>query len=259
MEITFSKYQGTGNDFIMIDGVNQAVNLSKVEIQQICKRRFGVGADGLIIIKKHAEVDFEMDYYNADGSQSFCGNGSRCAQAFAYQLGIISEQSQFLAIDGIHRGKQVGEGFATQMADVNRIQKIGDDFFIDTGSPHYIKYVENVDAVDVFMEGRAIRNSRPYKEKGTNVNFVSEFEGGIKVRTYERGVENETFSCGTGVTAAAISYLSKSSIKQKRIKVHTLGGKLSVELNPLSEQEYTNIWLIGPALEVFSGSIDLRN
>jgi diaminopimelate epimerase len=258
MEIDFRKYQGTGNDFVMIDGRKEAVNFSPKQIQAICDRRFGVGADGLILIKNHAAVDFEMDYYNADGSQSFCGNGSRCAQAYAKALGIIKGQSTFLAIDGMHKGRSAGNNFATQMGDVDQVQQLGKDYFVDTGSPHYIRYVEDVDAVDIYKEGKEIRYSEPYREKGTNVNFVSEHDNYLKVRTYERGVEGETFSCGTGVTAVVISFLYKNKMQLNAVKIMTVGGELHIELNKVSDQEYKDIWLVGPAVEVFSGTFELR-
>lgn len=258
MEINFRKYQGTGNDFVMIDGTKETVNFSANQIQRICERRFGIGADGLIIIKSHTKADFEMDYYNSDGSQSFCGNGSRCAQAYAKALGLIKDQSAFLAIDGIHKGKSLGDDFATQMGNVKEIQQLGDDYFVYTGSPHYIRYVEDVDAVDVYAAGKKIRYSEAYREKGTNVNFVSEHDGFLRVRTYERGVEEETFSCGTGVTAVAISFLFKNRLDAKQVKIITRGGELRINLNKISEREYNDIWLVGPAVEVFNGRFELR-
>lgn len=258
MEINFRKYQGTGNDFVMIDGRKETVKFSADQVQNICERRFGIGADGLIIIRNHLDSDFEMDYYNADGSQSFCGNGSRCAQAYAKALGLIQDQSTFLAIDGIHKGKSVGSDFATKMGDVKVVQQLGDDYFINTGSPHYIRYVEDVDAIDVYAEGRKIRYSDAYREQGTNVNFVSEDDGFLRVRTYERGVEGETFSCGTGVTAVAISFLFKNRLDSKQVKILTRGGELRIALNKKSDREYNDIWLVGPAVEVFKGKFDLR-
>lgn len=258
MRIAFSKYQGTGNDFIMIDGTKKTVNFSVDQIQKLCERRFGIGADGLIIIKNHDEYDFKMDYYNSDGSQSFCGNGSRCAQAYAKELSLIEQTSTFSAIDGVHKGKQDGDDFATRMGNVNEINKIGDDFFINTGSPHYIRYVEDVDAIDVFEEGRKIRYSKEYKQEGTNVNFVTEQDGFLRVRTYERGVEAETFSCGTGVTAVAISYVFKKNLSASKVRILTRGGDLKISLNRRDDQEFSDIWLIGPALKVFEGSFEIK-
>lgn len=253
--LKFYKYQGTGNDFIMIDGREDTINFSSKEIAELCDRRFGIGADGLIILKNNSTVDFEMDYYNADGSQSFCGNGSRCAQAFAKALGVIDIESSFLAIDGNHQGKMIGEEYATKMGDVSKIKQIDQDYFIHTGSPHYIQYVDDADSIDVFTEGSAIRNSEQYKEEGTNVNFVSVHDGFLKVRTYERGVENETFSCGTGVTAVAMSYLHRSNLDTNEVVIRTKGGRLRIRLERTDEESFRNVWLIGPAEQVFKGSI----
>ena len=255
MGLEFYKYQGTGNDFIMIDGRQQTVNFSADEIASLCNRRFGIGADGLIILKLKKGVDFLMDYYNADGSQSFCGNGSRCAQAFAQKIGMIKNNSTFEAIDGIHLGRIEGSSFATKMGDVSQIEKVDSDYFIHTGSPHYIKYVKNVDVVDVENEGRAIRNSAPFIEEGTNVNFVSVAEDHLKVRTYERGVEGETLSCGTGVTAVAISFLHQMNSTQSAVNIVTKGGNLRVELTRKDNNTFDDIWLVGPAKLVFSGEI----
>lgn len=255
MTVKFSKYQGTGNDFVMLDGRVQSVTFSVDQIQSICDRRFGIGADGLIILKNHTDFDFEMDYYNADGSQSFCGNGSRCAQAYAHDLGMIQDKSTFLAIDGKHQGEKLGHLYATKMGDVGKVEELGKDFFVDTGSPHYIKYVENLDDLDVQEEGAKIRYSAPYKKEGVNVNFVSEEEGHLKVRTYERGVEAETYSCGTGVTAVAIAHLFRNNTTQKEVVLHTKGGVLSIRLERTGPQEFQNIWLKGPATQVFSGEL----
>lgn len=255
MGLAFFKYQGTGNDFIMIDGREKTVKFSAREISSLCDRRFGIGADGLIILKEKAGVDFLMDYYNADGTQSFCGNGSRCAQAFAKKLGIIRNKSTFEAIDGIHEGR-IEEGlFATKMGNISKIEKVGGDYFIHTGSPHYIKYVKNVDEVDVYGEGKAIRNSEPFIDEGTNVNFVSVSEDHLKVRTYERGVEGETYSCGTGVTAVAISFLHQMNSQDTAVNIVTKGGNLRVELTRTDSMKFENIWLVGPAKKVFSGEI----
>jgi diaminopimelate epimerase len=257
MEIQFYKYQGTGNDFIMIDGESQSVNFTDQQIQSLCDRRFGIGADGVIILRKQQDLDFDMDYFNADGSKSFCGNGSRCAQAFALFLGWISNESTFNAIDGIHQGKRIGDNFATLMGDVKEVEKIEMDYFIHTGSPHYIRYVKDVDSLNVVEEGRLIRNSEKYREEGTNVNFVCEENGYLKVRTYERGVEGETYSCGTGVTAVAISFLNKSRRNLKEVSLLTRGGELKIVLNKINGDTYNNIWLVGPAKQVYKGSFSL--
>lgn len=257
MHLKFSKYQATGNDFIMIDGRHQQIHLQVEDIAQWCHRRFGIGADGIIVLKNHPELDFEMDYYNADGSQSFCGNGSRCAQAFANQLGMIKTHSRFLAIDGIHQGKEVQEGYATHMSDVNadRIETIEEDYLIHTGSPHFIRFVDQLDDYEVVSMGRSIRNSPRFAKEGVNVNFVSIDDGHISVRTYERGVENETYSCGTGVTAAAIAFLIKTERALNEVAIHTKGGNLAVELRPKDKQSFDEIWLKGPAVRVFSAEL----
>lgn len=257
MDIRFYKYQGTGNDFIMLDGTEVKHQFSAKEILKICHRRFGIGADGLIVLKKHPSLDFEMDYYNADGSQSFCGNGSRCAQAFAKQLGWIGKSSRFLAIDGVHEGRDEGDWFATKMGNVNGLKQIGRDYFVHTGSPHYVCFVEKVEEFNVLKEGRKIRNLNAYKKEGTNVNFVSISDEKLTVRTYERGVEDETFSCGTGVTAAAIAFLEKTGEKKSQVKIETLGGSLRIDLERIGPQYYQNIWLCGPAEFVFEGSFSI--
>lgn len=259
MDFEFYKYQGTGNDFVMIDGRDKKLSFSNSQISAICDRRFGIGADGLIILQNAEGVDFEMDYYNADGSKSFCGNGSRCAQAFAKQLGIIKDRSRFLAIDGIHEGLIEGESYATKMGSValKAIQTIGADWFVHTGSPHYLRFVKDVDAIDVFKEGREVRYSDAYREEGVNVNFIEIKKDILKVRTYERGVEGETFSCGTGVTAAAIAYASKENIQPSEVKILSKGGELNIRLKQNSEGDYTDIWLVGPAKLVYSGEYTL--
>ncbi len=251
----FWKYQGTGNDFIMLDGRSESVKISVSELQKLCDRRFGIGADGLIILKKHPDLDFEMDYYNSDGSQSFCGNGSRCAQAFALQLGMIQNTSAFLAIDGVHQGRIQDDWFETKMGDVNEIKCIGKDFFINTGSPHYVQFVEDVENFDVKKEGAAIRYSEQYRKEGTNVNFVQEKEGSLRVRTYERGVEDETYSCGTGVTAVAIAYLFKNAGHHRELFIETKGGSLKLKLQRCGEELFKEIWLCGPAELVYTGEI----
>lgn len=258
MNIDFTKYQGTGNDFIMIDGRERTVRFSVDELQKICHRRYGIGADGVIVLLNHSEHDFEMDYYNADGSKSFCGNGSRCAQAFARDLKIIEDQSTFLAIDGVHQGKRIEELYATKMNDVSEVEEIGEDYFIHTGSPHYIKYVEDVDKVDVKKEGQSIRYAEPYTKEGVNVNFVSVHGSLIKVRTYERGVEDETYSCGTGVTAVAISYLYKNNIDMEEVPIKVKGGDIRIQLKREDVKSFSGIWLIGPAEAAFEGQFKLE-
>ncbi|MFY1045885.1 diaminopimelate epimerase [Chryseobacterium sp. GP-SGM7] len=253
----FYKYQGTGNDFVMIDNRSgEWNNLSIQNIQKLCDRRFGIGADGLIKINAAENVDFEVDYYNSDGSKSFCGNGARCSVAFAHFLSIFKDnKTVFNAIDGLHEA-EIKDGIVKlKMGDVKNISNDGNDSVLDTGSPHYVKYVEDIADYKVFAEGNSIRNSENYKEKGINVNFVENIsDDEIFVRTYERGVEDETFSCGTGVTASALTFLQKTNLTS--VKVKTLGGNLKVYAEKNGES-FHEIWLEGPAKQVFSGKVDL--
>jgi diaminopimelate epimerase len=255
MKIDFFKYQGTGNDFIMIDDRKNQLHFTSKDIQQLCNRKFGIGADGLILIRNHAEVDFEMVYFNSDGSQSFCGNGSRCALAFAKSLGVFNEEATFIAIDGKHIGKAAEEIYSTKMGDVSDVE-IGDNFyFVHTGSPHFMVWKSDLDELDIITEAHKIRYNNRFKQAGTNVNFVQDLpDNQLRVRTYERGVEDETLSCGTGVTAVAIANAIKkdSSAKETRLKVE--GGELTISFDR-DENKFTNIWLIGPAEFVFAGSI----
>lgn len=258
MDINFFKYQGTGNDFIMIDGREFSLGSDPIPyIQQLCDRKFGVGADGLIIVKNHATYDFEMCYYNADGSQSMCGNGARCAVAFASFLGIIKGETTFLAIDGEHTAKISGNSVALKMGDVKEIQYIDSDFFINTGAPHHLRFVDKVEDYDVVGIGQEIRNNRQKYPEGTNVNFISAISSDkIKVRTYERGVEDETLSCGTGVTACALIYGIQQN--KNKIDIQTLGGNLQVRFEGTEKDGFHEIILTGPADQVFSGNISLN-
>ena len=254
--ISFYKYQGTGNDFVMIDNRNltfDRINLSL--ISKLCDRRFGIGADGVILIENTDQADFEMVYFNPDGSQSLCGNGSRCAVMFAKYLGIIENETTFKAIDGDHYAKIESDLVYLKMHDVNHYESIDQDFLIDTGSPHYIRYVDNINAIDPVIEGRAIRYSDRFSEKGVNVNFLEKVNSDtLKIRTYERGVENETLSCGTGCTAAALSLAIHGSLNS--VNLEAMGGSLRVDFHQ-SENGFTDIFLIGPAEAVFQGQIDV--
>ncbi|WP_296699468.1 diaminopimelate epimerase [Algoriphagus sp.] len=257
MEITFYKYQGTGNDFVMIDDRSESFDASDLKlVSKLCDRKFGIGADGLILIRNREGYDFEMIYFNADGTQSMCGNGARCAVAFSAFIGIVGEKTNFLAIDGPHEAV-INKGLVhLLMGEVEGIEKKADDFFVDTGSPHHIRLVENVANYPVFDEGKSIRYNDSYLPAGTNVNFIEPIAADeIFVRTYERGVENETLSCGTGVTAAALVF--GKDLKAAEIKINTLGGKLSVKFTSKAYGGFTDIWLIGPAQQVFSGKINI--
>ncbi len=258
--IKFYKYHGAGNDFIMIDNRQQSFKSNKKQLAiNICKRRFGVGSDGLIFIENDTDSDFLMDFLNPDGSRSFCGNGSRCAVKFAHTLGIFKGQNTtFKAIDGIHKAQLINQLVKIQMKDVPSPQQIGNDYFINTGSPHYIKYVKNINQLNIIELGHSIRYSNTYKKEGVNVNAVEKInKHHIKVRTYERGVENETLACGTGVTACALSYAQLNQLKNSTIKVDAVGGQLEVSFTQQPNGSFTNIWLTGPAKFVYKGKYDL--
>lgn len=255
--IVFHKYQGTGNDFIMIDGRSDALPiLSATIIETLCDRKMGIGADGLIIIKNHQQLDFEMVYYNADGSQSLCGNGSRCAVNFAKSLGIVKDKASFLTVDGTYHADIQHDLVHLKMKDIDAPIQKGKDYFVHNGSPHHIVFTKNNEKTDVLAEGRKIRHSREYIPEGTNVNFVELIdERTIFVRTFERGVENETLSCGTGIAASCLATALKK-IKSP-IQVKTLGGDLTVSFSMTSFGKFTNIVLSGPAKEVYHGSINV--
>jgi len=255
--IPFEKYQGTGNDFIMIDNRDQIFDPEDKDlISSLCHRRFGIGSDGLILIREHESYDFEMIYFNPDGSQSLCGNGSRCAVMFSYSLGLIRQSTTFFTIEGPLRAEIRDQTVHLSMPDVQKVTQFGDDFFLDTGSPHYVRFVPEADKVDVFYTGKEIRYSQPFQPDGTNVNFVQKTGNGeIYVRTYERGVEEETLSCGTGVTAAALVFGLRENLKQ--VDIRTRGGNLKVGFESNGEVGYASIFLIGPAEKVFSGQISI--
>lgn len=258
-QLTFYKYQGTGNDFVMVDNRDLQFPKNKVLIEKLCDRRFGIGGDGLILLENDndtAKYDFKMVYYNSDGNEStMCGNGGRCLVAFAYFLDIFERKCIFNAIDGVHEAEIDGAIVKLKMIDVTAVEEKNGNFELNTGSPHFVQFVEDVENFRVFENGNNIRNSPTYKKEGINVNFV-EFmaDDEIFVRTYERGVEDETYSCGTGATAAAL--VAMANKKQESINVKVLGGKLKVYAEK-DGKGYRNIWLEGPAKQVFKGKIDL--
>lgn len=261
MTISFSKYQGTGNDFVLLDNREGTYSsLATDQIRRLCDRRFGVGADGLMMLNNREGYDFEMKYFNADGREgSMCGNGGRCLVKFAYHLGIHRNEYKFLAVDGEHEAEIDTDGTVSlKMKDVEKIRHQHGDSILDTGSPHYVKVVSDVMDMDVFKKGRDIRYSKEYEQDGINVNFVEQVaEDKIIVRTYERGVEDETYSCGTGVTAAAmVCYHNENGFNDVQVK--TLGGNLNVEFDRI-EDRYINVWLSGPAEKVYEGRIDIRD
>jgi len=255
MLLKFSKYQGTGNDFVMVDDrllSFPTANLSV--IQKICHRKYGVGSDGLILIQADSEADFYMNFFNPDGSQSYCGNGSRCAVHFANTIGAIGNTCTYRAIDGLHQGQILKNGWVeTSILPVSEIKKIEEDYFINTGSPHLILFSDNIEEIDIIEPARKIRYDARYSPGGTNVNFVERLNSSsIRMRTYERGVEDETLSCGTGVTAAALAVMKESGI----ISVETRGGKLQVEATKTTTG-FEHIKLSGPAELVFNGEMEL--
>ncbi len=256
MENTFYKYQGTGNDFVMIDNRNEEFPKDNTElIAKICHRRFGVGADGLILLENDEATDFKMVYYNADGNESsMCGNGGRCIVAFAHFLEIIKKDTVFIAVDGLHEATIMNDVVSLKMIDVKEIKEKSSALFMNTGSPHHVQMVSDLKSFDVTKEGARMRYG-VYGEKGSNINFVeANTKGGFDIRTYERGVEDETLSCGTGVTAVALSMYHLGNTKDESIAVSALGGQLEVTFEE-EDGVYSNIFLKGEAKQVFKGEL----
>jgi len=259
MILTFYKYQGTGNDFVVIDNRKKSISKNDTKLfKRLCDRRFGIGADGLMLLElaENQEDDFTMVYFNADGNESsMCGNGGRCLVAFANFLGIVDDKATFTAIDGKHHA-EIKDGLVhLQMQNVSEIENHKSHLFLDTGSPHHVTMVEGLSGYDVTNIGREIRNGAPYYDAGSNVNFVEKRnENSFAVRTYERGVEDETLSCGTGVTAVALSMHATKVTSDNKINVQTQGGELKVTFEK-TNNGYQDIFLIGPAEQVFKGEI----
>ncbi len=258
MILNFYKYHGTGNDFIMIDGFkNKDLTLTEEKIKRLCDRRFGVGADGLIILKEHKDYDFEMVYYNADGRESsMCGNGGRCIVKFAHRLGYVKDECSFLAIDGLHEGKVVDDKVSIKMSDVSEWECQDNVVVVNTGSPHFVRFVEDLDTYNILEEGRRIRYSETYKIEGINVNLAEIHSSNIAVMTYERGVEDETYSCGTGVVATVLAQHIMNPTGPTSQTVQTKGGELSVRFSS-PQNGYRDIWLTGPAIEVYTGKLEV--
>jgi diaminopimelate epimerase len=261
MTIPFYKYQGAGNDFVMIDNrAQQYLDRSDQSIiEQLCDRRFGIGADGLILLNDHPDHDFEMVYFNSDGRESsMCGNGGRCIVAFAHFLGIIQQKCRFLAIDGPHEALiERPDWVELKMIDVPEVEKGQGFYFLNTGSPHFVRFEEKLDGINVVEEGRKVRYSDRFKREGTNVNFVEKTNQGIAVATYERGVEDETLACGTGVTACAIAYaLEHPQDAVTAVDIKAKGGNLQVRFAK-TNKGFEEVWLCGPAQQVYKGQIDL--
>jgi diaminopimelate epimerase len=262
MLVHFSKYHGTGNDFLMIDGRELDGSLFNTAlISRLCHRRFGIGADGLIILEGSLKSDFTMRYFNADGKEgSMCGNGGRCIASFANDLGIIGSHATFEGIDGLHEASILSNGdIRLKLGDVGGIEQLDDGYLLDTGSPHFVSFVRDLEFMDVELKGKEIRHEPRFGKAGVNVNFVERGQtpDKIMVRTFERGVEGETWSCGTGVTAAAISTCFDSGTDNFSYKVHTRGGKLEVTFKAQGEGIFTEIYLTGPASHVYDGTIDV--
>lgn len=261
MLLPFYKYQGTGNDFIIMDNRQATITLNTEQIAALCDRRMGIGADGLMLLEQAEGFDFKMVYYNADGNEStMCGNGGRCMVAFAQRLHIINDAAHFIAIDGAHHATiHAAQSRVTlQMINVAGIQYQENDAILNTGSPHWVRWVDDTRSVDVFQEGRAIRQQEAFQPKGINVNFATiNTDGSIAVRTYERGVEAETLSCGTGVTAVAIAS-AKGKIGAFQTTIHTPGGTLQVQFQKSTDDSAHDVWLSGPATFVFQGTVSVE-
>ena len=258
MSTKFYKYQATGNDFILIDNRLKTFDKNDTKlISRLCNRNFGIGADGLILVEEEKEFDFRMVYFNSDGKQSsMCGNGGRSIVSFAKRLNIIQNTATFVAIDGIHQAFIEDDFIKLKMNDVDEIKINNGDYILDTGSPHFVSLRKNVSDLDVKKQGSAIRNMDIFKKKGINVNFVEHVgDNTFFVRTYERGVESETLSCGTGVTAVAIAMHLSGKTSGNKIRLNTLGGILEVYFNK-NESIYTDIWLCGPSELIFEGILN---
>ncbi|NOR87603.1 MAG: diaminopimelate epimerase [Bacteroidales bacterium] len=257
----FYKYHGAGNDFIIFNSLKEDIELTESQIKHLCNRHKGIGADGLMLLLKSEKFDFEMKYYNSNGKEgSMCGNGGRCIISFAYDMGIKKERYSFLAVDGEHQGRILeNQGsekmIELQMSDVSEVQEVNGQYVIDTGSPHYLDFQDQVERIDVFKEGKRIRNSDSFVKEGINVNFIQENKNKLFVRTYERGVENETLACGTGVTAAAMAASIRQGFKYQDFDIETLGGQLNVRFKTNDGTHFHQVFLSGPATFVFQGSI----
>ncbi|MDB5007901.1 MAG: dapF [Mucilaginibacter sp.] len=262
MKIPFYKYQGAGNDFILIDNREHVVNhQNPALIAHLCNRRFGIGGDGCMFLENRKGYDFEMVYYNADGQpSSMCGNGGRCIVAFAKYLGIIDSETNFMAVDGPHYAKisAPGDWVSLQMIDVDTINQDDDAYVLNTGSPHYVKLVDGLKEKNVYQDGYYIRNNSTYRAEGINVNFVEPTDKGYFVRTFERGVEDETFACGTGVTAVALAMAKHhQQTGQINTPIKVLGGDLNIRFN-YNGEKFNNIYLEGPAVKVFEGAVEIK-
>jgi diaminopimelate epimerase len=262
MQLEFYKYQGTGNDFVMIDNRSNTFPKENSElVAHLCNRRFGIGADGLILLETDTETDFRMVYYNSDGNlSSMCGNGGRCLVAFAKKLNLIQKETTFVATDGLHYATVADDGIVSlQMIDVAAIKNTSEYSYLNTGSPHHVQLVDNLEQYNVKENGAAIRYGNLYGKEGSNINFVKKInENTFSLRTYERGVEDETLACGTGATAVAIAMNAIGQTDLNVINLNVEGGKLTVSFEK-GNGKYTNVFLKGPAEFVFKGTIAIQS
>ncbi len=259
MKVKFYKFQATGNDFIMFNGFGEGVNLTLEQIRFLCDRHFGVGSDGLIILRPHQDSDFFMEFYNPDGSiASFCGNGSRCAVLFAYYQGLIQDKTKFAALDGLHTGEILGQNLVkVKMIDTSMPERFEFGLYLNTGTHHVVSFVDDVESLDIVKVARPVRYAAEFEPEGTNVNFVQILaKSKIKIRTYEKGVEAETLSCGTGTVASALAAAYEFGF-QSPMQVETRGGKLEVSFEQ-EDGRFKNVFLKGPVKMVFTGEINLK-
>lgn len=259
MILKFQKYQGAGNDFIIIDNRYPLYDFPAVEVEKLCHRKFGIGADGLMLLENDRNYDFRMRYFNSDGKEaSMCGNGGRCIVHFAHSLGIFENTTQFIAADGVHEANLSDDTVRLKMQNVAEIISAPGYFFVNTGSPHYVEIVPDAFQINVSEKGKAIRDSSAFQPEGTNVNFITPTPTNIRVTTYERGVEAETLACGTGCVASAlvVAFLRKDA--QNTYNIQTKGGNLKVSFKQSPDLTFSDIWLEGPAKQVFCGEIEIK-
>ena len=259
MLVHFYKYHGTGNDFIIIDNRQLVIQPDDQElIKKLCTRRLGIGADGMMLLSGHDTYDFEMKYFNADGFEgSLCGNGARCISAFAHKEGIAGDTLRFKAFDGVHEASIEKEKVTVRMNDVTSIEQHQSYFILDTGSPHSVFFRDDVETMNVVEEGQKMRFNDQFMPEGINVNFVQKEGNKIFVRTFERGVEDETLSCGTGVVAASICTVLVGGIDKLPVSIRTRGGDLDVDFTMVSKSEFTDIKLSGSVCFSFQGDIEI--
>jgi diaminopimelate epimerase len=252
MKLKFDKYQGAGNDFVIVNNLDGKYNLSGEQIARLCDRRFGIGADGLILVEKSDKADFAMKFYNSDGkTASMCGNGGRCIARYAYDHGIAPETMKFVAEDGLHEAEIIdNENVKLKMIDVDGITIFDDGMWTNTGVPHFVKFVDDIDDVDIDIDGCRLADDKRFAPERTNVNFTDNANG-FRLRTYERGVEGETLACGTGTVATALCINTKNGTPSP-IALKAKGGLLKVYFEK-NNNGYENIWLEGPAIKVFEG------